>query len=888
MPKYLVIVESYSKAPIIQRYLGKDYKVMSSGGHIRDLAKKDGRKQTKAKQKPAQLTEKQKLAHKLSVDPYNNWKAHYAIIADKKKQLNELKKHAADKSIIFLATDLDREGEAIAWHLKESLGSVSAQFKRVVFSEITPLAIRKAFEHPRDLNMDRVRAQQTRRYLDRVVGFMLSPLLWQKVARGLSAGRVQSVAVRLIVEREHEIKSFVPEEYWQLSATFKDYHIPDQPGYFKAKVTHIHNDTQKTAYRPTTEAESQTHVQALLGQHCTLTSVEHKNKTLRPSPPFTTSTLQQAASIRLGFGVKRTMVIAQKLYEAGLITYMRTDSTHVSEHAQQQASEFISTHYGKDYLPSTPPTYTSKGKTQEAHEAIRPSKVSKNPDGLKGVIPEEQSKIYNLIWRRFVASQMTNACQTMTTFVLNHTHYSLKISGKKLIFDGYQKVLPPSSQDDLSLPDLNQGDILKIHELFPSQHFTKPPPRYSEARFVAELEKRGIGRPSTYVPIISTIQDRGYVSLKNRKFHALKMGELVSEKLTANFTKIMNYNFTAKMEEDLDEIASGELSWQKTLDKFFSDFTQTLENATQNMRPAVATPIDYPCECGEKMAIKTGRTGVFLICSVNCTLKSEDKKSRKYTKSLQPAEEILAHKSSINEEEWAAQQLAHQKRCPLCDTAMVSYVIDAKNMVHVCGKNPTCPGYVMETGSFKMPSSEAPTYPCDRCEPGRLELKIGRFGKYYACNRCPNTRKVLKNGEMAPPKADPIPMPELSCEKSKGYFVLRDGAAGLFLASSEFPRSRETKKPKVKDLKRHRHQLESKFYFLADAPPEDPNGQDFEIRFARKTKSYFLSSESLSSSGRSKQKTQKPSWVATYNGSSWKLKQDRPASKTSRSKIQKT
>lgn len=891
MAKYLVIVESYSKAPIIQRYLGKDYKVTSSGGHIRDLAKANQKTKPATKVK---LTDERKLARKLAVDPYNNWKANYAIIPDKKKLLDSLKKQAGGKSIIFLATDLDREGEAIAWHLKEALGNLPAEFKRVVFAEITPAAIRHAFAHPRDLNMNRIRAQQTRRYLDRVVGFMLSPLLWSKLARGLSAGRVQSVAVRLVVEREHEIQRFVPEEYWQLSAAFGGHHCsedPKQPS-FKAKVTQVGGK----AYRPTSTAESAAHVSALTHKECELVTVEHKQRPLPPAPPFITSTMQQAASIRLSFGVKRTMTVAQKLYEAGLITYMRTDSTAVSAQAQEQASTFIRTTYGADYLPKTPPKYAAANRSQEAHEAIRPSEVARSPWSLESQLTGDGQRLYDLIWRRFVASQMVPAQQASITYTFQYEPYVLKASSKQLVFDGSHKVYAPpqAAQDNLALPELKEGQRLKISHLFESQHFTKPPPRFSEARFVAELEKRGIGRPSTYVPIISTIQDRGYVTLKDRKFHALKMGELVTDKLLHSFTKIMSYDFTAKMEEDLDEIASGKLVWQQLLDNFFQEFTQTLQIATTDMLPATPTPIDYPCEaCGDKMAIKTARTGVFLSCSsYTSSPKSTKKKGNAadtpctFTKSLRAAEDYLDDASSkLSESDRAVHKLTTQPRCPLCASSTVSYVIDSTTMIHVCGQNPTCPGYIMAKGHFELQAKEGPTLPCDKCD-GNLHLKLGRFGKYYACDACPNTRKVLKNGEIAPPKADPVHMHELACQHSKGYFILRDGAAGLFLASSEFPRSRETKAPKVKDMKRHRDKLNAKHHFLADAPEHDPAGRDFEIRFARKTKSYFLASErpdTTSSAAAAKSKKPKlPSWIATYNGSSWDLKQDKAGGKTTK------
>ena len=892
--KYLVIVESYKKAPTIHKYLGKDYKVVSSGGHIRDLAKGSTGRGTKTpktpKTKKPKLTPEQKLARKLSVDPYNHWQAHYEILPDKEKQLVDLKRHAKNKEVIFLATDLDREGEAIAWHLKEALGNVKAEFKRVVFSEITRDAIEKAFADPRELNMNRVRAQQTRRYLDRVVGFMLSPLLWQKVARGLSAGRVQSVAVRLIVEREHEIKSFVPEEYWQMSASFTGYDD------FQAKVTHY----DQKPYRPQSEEASKVHEQALMGKACEVVAREEKPKVTKPLAPFITSTLQQAASVRLKFGVKKTMMLAQRLYEAGFITYTRTDSTSVSNHARSQAVEAIKKQFGDDYLPTKPPVYTSKSNAQEAHECIRPSELTNRPGSLATRLDPDQLKLYDLIWRRFLASQMKPARYALTNLTIQHGKYLLKAQGKKILFHGFQRVLPPlgSATEDVIVPDMQIGDSVTVSQLFPTQHFTKPAPRYSEARFVAELEKRGIGRPSTYVPIISTIQERGYVKLDNNRFHALKMGELVSEKLTANFARIMDYGFTAKMEKELDEIAYGQRLWEPTLDEFFADFTEKLSLAIDNMAPATPTVIDLPCEkCGAKMAIKTGRTGVFLSCSTYgqpSKQKGADGKPKppcRFTKSMQAAENFMETRqdgqgSGVRDEDLDVLTLKSQKRCPLCDTSMVGYVVDNTTMLHVCGKNPTCPGYEIQKGTFQLKAKEGPTVPCDRCD-GTMHLKMGRFGKFFACDSCPNTRKVLKNGEIAPPKADPVPMPELPCEKSSGYFILRDGAAGIFLASSEFPRSRETKKPRVSDLARHRSELDSKHHFLADAPAKDPEGKDFVIRFSRKTKSYYLSSETddyKKTSGKKDRKAKKPLvWLATYNGKSWDLKKDALTKKSSSS-----
>lgn len=875
MGRNLVIVESPAKAKTINKYLGKDYIVKSSVGHIRDLPTsgsqitKTTKKTTKKVAKKTKPTPEQKkaddyrkLIQRLAVDPENGWEANYQILPGKEKVLKELQDLAEKSDTVYLATDLDREGEAIAWHLREALGGKDERYKRVTFSEITEKALKEAFNKPSELNMNRVQAQQARRFLDRVVGFMVSPLLWKKVARGLSAGRVQSVAVRLVTEREKEIKAFNPEEYWELQTELSSGET------IKPKVAKFAG----SAFRPTTKAEIDAHVKTLETSTFLLEKRDDKPKTSNPTAPFITSTLQQAASQRLRFSVKKTMMLAQRLYEAGYITYMRTDSTHLSDDSLTACRDYIKASFGSPYLPEKAKKYASNENAQEAHEAIRPSDVTKTPETLVGEVEIDQQRLYDLIWRRFVSCQMTPAKFDTTTFLITAGDYELRSTGRIMRFDGFRKVLPALSkgESDVILPDLKQGTVLKLEALNPSQHYTKPPARYTEARLVQELEKRGIGRPSTYASIISTIQDRGYVKTENRRFYALKMGEIVADRLVSSFTDLMGYDFTARMEEQLDSVAKGTADWQKVLDKFYVDFRKTLENADSDMVPSDPTPTDIECpKCGRHMMIRTASTGVFLSCS-GYTLPPKEK--CKGTINLQPGDEFVQaddenddardNEDTESGSENQALELKSRKRCPKCSTAMDSYIVDETRKLHVCGANPECDGFLVESGIFKVKGYEGPLIECDKCG-SDMQLKTGRFGKYFGCTSesCKNTRKLLRNGEAAPPKADPIPMPELPCEQSDGYFILRDGAAGMFLASSLFPRSRETKKPKIEDLVRHRDELDEKFFFIADGPQKDPDGNDYLVKFARKLKEYFLGSED--------EEGKPTGWTAKWEDGKW-------------------
>lgn len=843
MGKALVIVESPAKAKTINKYLGSDYVVKSSVGHIRDLptsgsASKKSADSTEDKaKKKVKKDEKAALVNRMGVDPYHGWKAHYEILPGKEKVVAELKSLAENADHIYLATDLDREGEAIAWHLREVIGGDDKRFSRVVFNEITKNAIQQAFKQPGELNIDRVNAQQARRFMDRVVGYMVSPLLWKKIARGLSAGRVQSVAVRLVVERERDIKAFVPEEYWELHADL----LAKGETALQMEVTHAHDKPFKPVNREQTHAA----VKLLEKARYTVLDREDKPTSSKPGAPFITSTLQQAASTRLSFGVKKTMMMAQRLYEAGHITYMRTDSTNLSQDALSMVRGYIGDNFGDKYLPKAPNQYSSKENSQEAHEAIRPSDVNVLAEQLKDMEADAQ-KLYQLIWRQFVACQMTPAQYDSTTLTVKAGDYQLRAKGRTLRFDGWTKVMPAlrKGDEDRTLPFVEIGSELDLQKLIPSQHFTKPPARYSEASLVKELEKRGIGRPSTYASIISTIQDRGYVRVESRRFYAEKMGEIVTDRLEENFRELMNYDFTARMEDGLDEVANNQAEWKAVLDEFFVDFSEQLETAEKDpeeggMRPnqMVMTSIDCPT-CGRKMGIRTASTGVFLGCSGYAL---PPKERCKTTINLVPEAEVL---NILEGDDAETNALRARRRCQKCGTAMDSYLIDNQRKLHVCGNNPACDGYEIEEGEFRLKGYDGPVVECDKCG-SEMHLKMGRFGKYMGCTNenCKNTRKILRNGDVAPPKEDPVPLPELPCEKSDAYFVLRDGAAGVFLAANTFPKSRETRAPLVEELARFKDRLPEKLRYLADAPVADAEGNKTLVRFSRKTKQQYVSSE---------------------------------------------
>ena len=611
----LVIVESPAKAKTIGKFLGRGYTVKASVGHVRDL-----------------------LRSQLSVDVENGFTPKYRVPNEKRPVVKDLKSLVAKSKEIYLATDPDREGEAIAWHLTEAAETDEQRTHRVVFHEITKEAITQAFENPRQLDMQRVEAQQARRILDRLVGYQISPLLWRKVRSRTSAGRVQSVAQRLVVEREQEINDFNPVEYWSIEADLAATNQADDV--LRVRLARINNE--KVSLK--SKSQTQEIVQDLQNSNFSVLEVKKRERRRKPAAPFTTSTLQQEASRRLGFGTRKTMSVAQQLYEGielggsdgttGLITYMRTDSTSVSKQAQADVREFVKKRYGSDMIPAEPPQYKTKSKSaQEAHEAIRPTSVWREPEKIKKHLNRDQMRLYTLIWQRFVASQMANALYDTVSMVVAAgpsgsppEPYRMQASGSRIRFKGFLTVYEESRDEDaatdqsegLILPDLSEGDSLKLIELYPGQHFTQPPPRYTEATLVKALEEYGIGRPSTYAPTISTIQQRGYVEKYEKRLYPTELGEIVNDLLTEYFPDIFNVQFTAQLEEDLDRIATGEEEWVDVLKEFYDPFSKAVHYAEDHM-PEVSIadqPTGEMCDkCGHPMVLKFGRYGKFEACS---------------------------------------------------------------------------------------------------------------------------------------------------------------------------------------------------------------------------------------------------------------------------------
>lgn len=605
MAKKLVIVESPAKSNTINKFLGKDYVVTSSMGHLIDLPKE-----------------------RMGVDVENDFKPEYVVIPERKKYVSKLKKEAKGKTELYLAPDPDREGEAISWHLANLLGKKRKVF-RVTFDEITKDKVLDAFKHPnKSIDMDRVNAQQARRILDRIVGYSLSPLLWKKVTRGLSAGRVQSVAVRLVVERERAIEAFVPQEYWEIRALLRK---RDDRRSFSAKLDSI--DGKKPEIK--TEKNAKEIVEEAKTEEFVVSNIKESKKRRKPPSPFTTSMMQQDAFNKLRLRVGRTMRIAQQLYEGielgkgegvGLITYMRTDSVRVSADAQRAAQEYILKKYGKDYYPHKPNVYKSKKSAQEAHEAIRPTLPLRTPESIEKSLTPEQFKLYKLIWDRFLASQMSPALLSLTQIDIKAGRFIFRASGTIVIFNGFMAVYKTEEKKDdkerrdeiWKIPVLTVGEKLYLIKIVPSQHFTKPPPRYSDASLVKELEEKGIGRPSTYAPIIYTIILRNYVKREKGYLHPTELGIIVNDLLIEHFPKILDVKFTANMEEKLDEVEDGKMKWVRVLEDFYEPFTQDLQRAKLAMESIkkVAIATDEVCEeCGRPMVIKWGRRGKFLSCS---------------------------------------------------------------------------------------------------------------------------------------------------------------------------------------------------------------------------------------------------------------------------------
>ncbi len=726
MVKALVVVESPSKAKTINKYLGSDYKVMASVGHVKDLPKKG-----------------------IGIDFENNFEPTYEVIPGKEKVIRELKAAAKDVDTIYVATDPDREGEAIGWHIKEELegrGKNRKTVRRVMFNEITKNAIRESFQHPTDIDENLVNAQQARRLLDRIVGYQVSPLLWDKVRRGLSAGRVQSVALRLVVEREREILAFTPTEYWTITANLS----AKLPPAFDARLFRIEDKTVKTAdfgedikkteIHIKEEGEARDLVRDIERQQFVVSSVTTKEKKRNPVPPFITSKLQQEASRKLRFPVKKTMQIAQRLYEGielgsegavGLITYMRTDSTRVSDSALDEVRQLIGSQFGPDYLPEKAVYYRSKKGAQDAHEAIRPTSAVRTPDSVARFLSKDENALYKLIWQRFVASQMTAAIFDQTTIDIKAgERYLFRATGSVIKFNGflavYEEGKDEKDEEDEEqthkLPLVEQGEQLKLNKLMPDQHFTEPPPRYTEATLVKALEEKGIGRPSTYASIMTVIQDREYAERKEGRFFPTELGFIVNDLLVESFHDLFNVQYTARMEEELDEIEEGKMLWTDALAEFYEKFTKDLEAAKAHMRDVKRQEIitDEKCEnCGSFMAKKFGRYGQFLAC----TNYPECKTTRDIAK---PHDEASEEK----------QAEAAEEMCENCGRPMV--------------------------------------------------MKRGRFGQFLACTGypdCKTTRKIQKGGKIAAPD---VVLEEL-CPQCGKHLVVKEGRFGPFTACSNYP-----------------------------------------------------------------------------------------------------
>jgi len=708
MSKNLVIVESPTKAKTIGRFLGKDFTVVSSYGHVRDLPKT-----------------------KLGVDVDHDFEPSYTVPAKAKIKVAGLKEEAAKTQMLYLATDEDREGEAISWHLIELLKPKANQVKRIVFHEITESAIREALANPRDLDQNLVNAQQARRILDRLVGYELSPFLWKKVAKGLSAGRVQSVAVRLIVEREREIKAFISQEYWSITGLFSK-----GKENFSAELAKLQGKAlDKFAF--TSQAQAENLVKDLLNiKTWAISKLETKQTKRAPNAPYTTSTLQQDANRILGFSAKQTMTLAQRLYEGieltegpvGLITYMRTDSTNLADKFLQEAQDFIKKELGEDYAKGAKKYATKSKNAQEAHEAVRPTNVTYHPDLLKNQMESGEWRLYNLIWRRAVASQLPEALFNSTSLEVTDAENkaTFRANGSRLIFDGFLKIWPDKRVDEL-LPELSEGDKVNLKELKPDQHFTEPPARYTEAALVKALESHGIGRPSTYAPTISTVIDRGYVERVEKKLKPTDLAMLVNDVLVEHFPEVVDYDFTAKMEDQLDDIAIGKAEWVPVIRSFYQPFKGhlTAKYEEVNKKDLTETATDEICEkCQSPMVIKMGRFGKFLACSNYPTCKN--------TKNLNGDGQIEAPETT-------------DEKCPECNSAMVVKRGRFGKFL-ACSKYPDCKGIkrIEKTVGVK----------CPECKEGDIVERRSKRGRnFYSCSRYPDCKFALwskPTGEACP------------------------------------------------------------------------------------------------------------------------------------------
>lgn len=844
--KSLVIVESPAKAKTINRYLGSSYKVMASMGHVRDLP-------------PSEI----------GIDFEHDFEPVYEILTDKRKIVRDLRKAATSAKTIYLATDLDREGEAIAWHLAHALDIDIRDAKRVVFNEITKSAIKHAFANPHELDMNKVNAQQARRLLDRIVGYQLSPLLQQKIGKGLSAGRVQSVSVRLVVDREKQIRKFIPEESWRVMGCFatdpskKDAlsqswnkflddtddskngrTVKDRNTWLSkhsclyAELFKINDETSRitTADDARSMAEELGFVVDTVDEQdyeqykgfktvvlkgktddgvaptFTIKDVQQRRSTSKANPPFTTAVLQQTASTMLGFGPSRTMRISQQLYEGvdlggkdgqtALITYMRTDSTNLSKDSIEAVRDHIQTQYGEKYIPAKPNVFGKAKRAQEAHEAIRPTDVTRTPDSLREPLTAEQYKLYDLIWRRFTACQMTPAQWDNKTILIGaqikQGEAIFKTTGRRLVFDGFTRVMGVSENGDVILPDLQPGSEVAPLQIDPQQQFTSPPARYSEASLVKKMESEGIGRPSTYAAIIQTIQDRGYVDLIDKRLHPTSRGEVVTEKLVEHFPDIMDIKFTSHMEEELDKIEDADMEWSKVLREFYDPFKISLDKAQNDMQPIRAEPSEYTCkECGKPMVYRLGRNGRFLSCSGYPECKVS---------------------MNVDLEGKAIADVVADAPCVECGKKMI---LRKSRMGPFLG----CTGY--PECRFTLPSDDKGVplkkvkpedikEKCPECK-SEMAVKFSRGRSFLGCSSYPKCKTTMSIPEgLYVEKPKPIDA-GARCDKCGRAMVIRTSRRGPFLSCSGFPRCRNAM---PEDKIEHLRALEAEGK-IPDAPPEN-------------------------------------------------------------------
>jgi DNA topoisomerase-1 len=736
MSKSLLIVESPTKAKTLQKYLGSEIQVLSSKGHIKDLPQNE-----------------------LGVDLEHDFAPRYVTIVGKAKVIQDLKKAAADVPDIYLGPDPDREGEAIAWHIAEALGEQHHRFHRVLLQELTPKAIKEALAAPVALNRPRYDSQQARRVLDRLVGYQISPLLWQKVKTGLSAGRVQSVALRLVVDRERAIQAFVPEEYWTLDACLEAQKSPA----FLARLVKYKNKNVK----PGKVGEIEKILEALEAAPFRVAKIETKPQRRNPAPPFITSSLQMEANRKLRFTPKKTMSLAQRLYEGmelgdegpvGLITYMRTDSVRVGSGALEQARDYIIQNYGKDYLPAKPPVYKSPKGAQEAHEAIRPTGVSRRPQDLKPFLSRDELALYDLIWRRFVASQMAPAIYRLTTVDIAAGDYLFRATASVLQFPGFTTVYQEFREGETEngrgkLPPLTTGELLKLRDFDPQQHFTKPPARFTEASLIKELEVQGIGRPSTYATILTNLQDRLYVAKDKATLRPTEMGMVVSDLLVENFPDIMDLRFTAGLESDLDRIAEGQVTWQQIMRDFYGPFTRELSAAKGGMRRVKSVPTGLKCpECGAELVVRWGRNGEFVGCSAypQCSFTGD------FTRDSQGRIGLTEPEPGATGAPAGVGAGPPGLKCPKCQQDLV---VRRGRMGEFlgCSGYPKCKftqNFTRDPQGQIIPLSAATeaAYPCPRegCG-GHLLKRRSRRGFFYGCSHYPKCDFTLNQAPIEQP-----------------------------------------------------------------------------------------------------------------------------------------